>query len=184
MRATRLLLGCVLAACATPRAEPRPAQPGSPASAATGAEPDPLAALLPELPADVDRCVLARPSRVAAAQRERVARVSQSEPLAWLGELSVLAYASVSRERRDGPGAQLVLARVALPASAARELLDRRSGLRLEWSEQPCADAACGPRARFVAPNLLRIERGVFPQAEGQGAEVRCKRLSAQSPGR
>lgn len=134
------------------------------------------------LPAGADRCVLARPSRLAAERRERVARVSQSEPLAWLRELDVQAYAAVSRERRDGPSAELILVRVSLSPEAARELLDRRAGLRLQWSELPCAEPVCGPRARFVGPGLLRIERGVFPEGAGEGAEVRCARLAAQSP--
>ena len=154
----------------------------TPRAGATPAADDPLTELLARLPAGVDRCVLARPSRVAAEQRERVARVSQGEPIAWLRELGVEAYASVSFERSDGPSAALVLARVSLAATAARELLDRRAGLSLQWSEQPCAEPACGPRARFVAPGLLSIERGVFPERVGEGAELRCAKLAAQSP--
>lgn len=181
MRAGLVLLGGVLAACAAPRAEAGPAGVMTAKRVAPAAV-DPLAELVSMLPRGADRCVLARPARIVAAQRERVARVSQGEPLAWLRELDVEAYASASREQRDGPSAGLVLARVALDATAARELLDRRAGLQLEWSEQPCVEPACGPRARFVAPGLLRIERGVFPEGVGEGAETRCARLAAQSP--
>jgi len=183
MRAAVLLLGGVLAACAGPQEEAgthlasRSANPP-----AAPAVPDPLAELVARLPVGADRCVLARPSRIDAAQRERVTRVSQGEPMAWLRELGVEAYASVSRERRDGPSAALVLARVSLDPASARELLERRAGLRLQWSEQPCTELDCGPRARFVAPGLLRIERGVFPLGVGEGAEARCARLAERSP--
>jgi hypothetical protein len=179
MRAALVLLG-LLPACAAPAVLPPRAttQPSRTSSAAD----DPLSELVAMLPVGVDRCVLARPSRIAAEQRERVARVSQGEPIAWLRELGVEAYASVSYERSDGPSAALVLARVSLAATAARELLDRRAGLSLQWSELRCSELACGPRARFIAPGLLRIERGVFPERVGEGAEVRCVKLAAQSP--
>lgn len=135
--------------------------------------------LAAELPTDADRCVLAHPVALPPQRRALFARASQAEPLAWLPEFGVLAYASVEHTDREGPSARVSLLAFAIPEPQARALLDARAGIALDWSDAPapCTADACPVKARFVGPGRLRLERGAFPISPQPGIESRCRTL-------
>lgn len=174
------LLGC--GAGARPDVD-LPAPPSRP-SGAELQRADRALQLAAELPAGGDRCVIARPARVPRMRRGLLARVSQAEPMAWLTELDVRAYASVRRDDHDGPSAQVTLLWVGAPRQRVREVLDARSGLVLHWEEDAsCEPGECPVRARFASEHVVRIERGALVPASRSGVEAQCRKMAARSPG-
>ena len=71
-----------------------------------------LAALLPD---GADRCVVARPAKLADRRRALVLVHSWAEPLAWARDLGVVAYATAVAEDSRGRRARRTYARFAGP---------------------------------------------------------------------
>ena len=144
------------------------------AQAAT--DPDRLLELAALLPPGADRCVLARPGRIAKERRPLLARMSQADRFAWQPELGVAAYASVLRERRDGPSTQTTLLFIDAAQAGVLAAFAAHSGLALGWGEddQACGGGPCAAHAVFVAPHILRITRGEVPADSAPGVEVAC----------
>jgi hypothetical protein len=174
---------CVLSGCAPVRAVPTANAPARDREARAAASADHLRELTALLPSGADRCVLARPERLAPERRPLLVRLSQADALAWLPEPVIAAYASVQRERRDGPSGQVTLLYVDAPEAVARAVLDARSGLALEWSNHPehCTGAACGAQAEFITPRIVRIVRGAYPAQALAGVEVGCRDMAERS---
>jgi len=139
-------------------------------------------ALAAALPRGADRCVLARPARLPKARAGLLVRISQAEPLAWLADLGVEAYATAQRERRSGPLSRVTLLWLSRVTDAVRAELDARAGIALRWDGQPCRGMGCPPRARVLDGHIVRIEHNDYPSIEDAGAEAQCARMAAQSP--
>jgi hypothetical protein len=167
-----------LCSCAAGAARSAPAASAARAPSAA-AERGLVLELAGELPSDADRCVVAHPARLPPERRALFARASQAEPLAWLPELAVSAYASVEHTDRDGPSARVSLLAIGIPQAQARALLDAHAGIALDWSDAPapCTADACPIKARFTPDGRLRLERGVFPISPAPGVELRCRTL-------
>ena len=86
-------------------------------------------------------------------RRALIARVSQAEPLAYLSDLPIKAYASAVRERRDGASDLVTVLLVRGDQARVRAALSDRLSLRWEQDAQPCGDGECPLRARFVRPD-------------------------------
>jgi hypothetical protein len=184
VRRTALLsLLCVLSGCAAAVARDPTPSPGA-AVARVAAAPNYAAELAHQLPPGADRCAIARPVRLSLAQRPLLARISQAEPLAWTAQLQVVAYVSAERSARDAPLSRVSLLWLSDEPERVRAVLDAHDGLDLDWGEagRSTCEHGCAARARFVAPHVLRIERGQFPQGSSEGAERHCQRMAEGHP--
>jgi hypothetical protein len=109
-------------------------------------------------------------------------RISQAEPMAWLADLGVEAYATAQKERRRGPTARVTLLWLTRVSDAVRAALAERAGVALHWDGQACrGSVACSPRARVVDTHIIRIEHNDFPASDDAGAVGQCARMAAQS---
>jgi hypothetical protein len=148
-----------LAACATPVTMPvRP-------------PPDP-AAWLPQAPG---RCLVVIPSRLDPAHREQALQVSQSDGLPY--RLQLAAYARIEQD-----GGRIELLRFASPPSHAVVRAQLASLF------EGCALTGCTPpRATWLDPRTLRVERGTLVAGESGCAPVlrshpRALELAARPP--
>ncbi|HMI94794.1 MAG TPA: hypothetical protein VK509_25645, partial [Polyangiales bacterium] len=144
--------------------------------------PDPVLELAAALPKGADRCVVARPVRLPRPRAALLARISQAEPLAWLADLGVEAYATAQRERRSGASSRVTLLWFSRVTDALRAELSAGAGIALRWDDQPCRGAGCAPRARVLDDHVVRIEHNEYPSSEDAGAAAQCARMAAQSP--
>jgi len=92
-----LLVMWGVGACAAHRADGAPARSGSPTAGDTAAGPagqdslpDFALELAERLPRGADRCIVARPLRLSAEQRQLYAPLSKAEKLAWSKDVRVL----------------------------------------------------------------------------------------------
>ena len=100
----------------------------------------------------------------------------QSDALAWDPALAITAFASAEYMRDDGPAAQVMWLRSALPAAELRKRLDAR--LAIEWSAATgCAAAPCPLRGE-VTDGAVRLSREPWPKGLSPGAEAHCQRAA------
>ena len=138
--------------------------------------------LVARLPADADRCEVARPALLNDDQRALYAPVAHAV-VAWRDALGVTAFARAERERADGASAPPAVAwlRVEAPEARVREVLAGASGLALVWDQDAaeCGPHACPTAVRFVEPGLVRMTRGMWPAPPvGKGVAPRCRALA------
>lgn len=139
------------------------------------------------LPRGADACGVVRTSLLGARERVRYAGVSYAPAIAWHEALDVRAYASVERGRREStPPAERVWMLLGASEPETRARLGAALGLDLRWddaSAEPCTPDACPTRARFLAPGLVLIERGPWPEAPpSEGVAGRCRALVEAHP--
>jgi hypothetical protein len=119
-------------------------------------------ALIVQLPADADACVVARPAQLSAALAALYGPISQAELWVWQLAPRVDAYAQASWERR-GRRRWLTLLRFSGDAAAVRGWLTRQSGLDLHWEDTDavgCDAERCPTLATFLDQHTLRLVRG------------------------
>ncbi|MFI5307058.1 MAG: hypothetical protein ACHQ53_06895 [Polyangiales bacterium] len=145
--------------------------------------PNRAAELADMLPDGADSCVVTRPALAGPERSALFARISQAEPMVWSRELRVTAYAASQRVRRDGPPSRVGLLWLDASAERVRAVLASHGERSLAWpdSSAACSPGACTGRASFVAPHVLRIERGPQIAAASPGAERHCKRMARVS---
>ncbi len=170
MRAAPAALLALLAGCAPSPARPSPLRPAPRADDAVE-----LAALLPER---ADRCVVVRPTRVAARRRALVLYRSWAGPEAWSREASIVAYAEATTRE---PRARRTYLRFAARTPA---LLEHLASLPLRWIDDECEGDACRrPVARWLDERTLEVSLHRWPRARGEVPTAACVQLASNSPG-
>lgn len=136
-----------------------------------------VAALLPER---VERCVVARPRRLAARRRRLVLFQSWAEPRAFSAELPVVAYASALAEGRGGRRAR----RTYLRFAERRDALEARvRELPVRWLDEPCEGRACRrPVARWIDARTVEIARYAWPRRALPLSSGACVQLARLEP--
>jgi len=167
------LLGSSACASAPARTEHAASKP--PAQTARPSSGDSALQLAMRLPTGADHCAVARPYRIDDRQKVLATSVMQSDALAWEPSLAVTAFASAGYTRADGPSAQVMWLRSALPASELKRRLEAR--LEIAWSQGPCEAAPCPIRGEVVE-GMVRLSREPWPVGLAPGAEAHCVRAA------
>jgi hypothetical protein len=155
---------------------------GTPLAPASQAEPaDPAVALALALPHG-DRCVVARPSRVADRRRSLIVPLVEDHAHVWARSPRIVAYASSSSETDQGSIAGVTMLRLAEPVGPRAD--DLRSVLpwtRVRVDGEPCrADDCALPVARRIDEHTIRIERGAVRSMSDR--ESPCVALALDHP--
>jgi hypothetical protein len=137
---------------------------------------DSALSLAHRLPVGADRCAIARPFRIDDKRKLLAKPVMLSDAVAWDPALVVTAFASADYARDDGPGAQVMWLRSALPIAELQKRLDVR--LTIEWSGSAgCATAPCPLRGEVI-DGAVKLSREPWPNGLSAGAEAFCQRAA------
>lgn len=136
-----------------------------------------IAALLPET---AERCVVARPRRLAERRRALVLFQTWAEPRAYAADLPIVAYASATAEGYGGRRARRTYIRFEGPAD---DLDARVRRLPVRWLDEPCEDRECRqPVARWVDERTLEIARYEWPRRSLPVSSAACVQLARTEP--